>query len=239
MSKKLEIKVYKSDRDGIKKTNLQKDFILPPPGLTLFVGKTGSGKTNVVCNLLQSKMLGDHFDLIYVFCLSPCTMLTDTCKKIEEKNTFTKDDPEKLAEIVEIQKKFIKDNGFKKAPHILFILDDVVQSGSFLRHPVLRELAFAGTHFKASCWISTQSYKAIPRAIRINCHSLILYHGLTDGELDRFAEEHQSAYLNKKDFIKLVKYAIDEPYSFLFVNCTIPNKKKMFRKGFEQILVIP
>jgi hypothetical protein len=37
----------------------------------------------------------------------------------------------------------------------------------------------------------------------------------------------------------MVEYCIDKPYSFIYVNATNPNKKEMFRCGFDKILVIP
>lgn len=234
----LDVRVVKSGRDAIKKTAHQKNFTLPPPGLLSIIGSTGSGKTVLICNLLEKRLLGSAFDLIYVFCMSPCTMIMDDCKKVKKSRVFTDGDPEKLVEIISAQKSFIEKYKFKKAPHILVLLDDMVQDRKFFRHPAMRELAFAGTHMKISTWITSQSYVEIPRAIRINCHSLILFHGMKESEYTRFVDEYQSPYMSKNDFIAMVKYALADPYSFMFVNCTHPNKRLAFRKGWDTILEI-
>lgn len=232
----LKIKIYEGMRDKIYKTPLQQKYGMIPPGLCTICGTTGSGKSNIICNILNNNvMLKDYFDKIYLFCLSPADTLTANC---DIDGCYMDDDPEKLVEILEEQDKQIKDKGYEKADHILIILDDIVQSNSFLKHPVLSKIAFSGTWSKTSCIITTQSYVQIPRRIRLNAHSILLFHGLTETELDRFCDEHASPYLNKKSFRNMIKYALDDPYSFLFYNRTNPNKKEAYRKNFDVILTI-
>jgi hypothetical protein len=234
-----EIKPLKSARDDIYKTDAQKKFILPPPGTCLIVGRTGSGKTTIVANLLkQRKMLKDYFDYIYVFCLSPCKVLEEHVDKIEEANVFTDEDPEKLKQLYEVNKSAVKELGFKRAPHTLFILDDIIQSTKFMNSSVLRDIFFGGTHSKCSLWLLSQQYKSVPKRLRINCHSLIVCHGITLSEKEALAEEYQSCYLTKKEFLDLIAYALKDAYSFMFINNTNPNKKECYHKGFNEILVI-
>ena len=234
-----QIKPLKSARDQIFKTEAQKKYIMPPPGTTCIVGSTGSGKTTIVGNLLnQNRMLKDYFDKIYIFCLSPCTTLIDNVKQIDEDDMYTDDDPEKLTKLYEVNKKAVKDLGFKRAPHTLFILDDIVQSNKFMNSKILTDIFFGGTHAKCSLWCLSQNWMSIPRRLRMNSHAVILCHGVNNTEIERFATEWQSAYLKKNEFIKLVEYCLDKPYSFMFVNGTNPNKKEMYRCGFDSVLVI-
>ena len=148
------------------------------------------------------------------------------------------DDPEHIVKLLEKQDKLIEKEGYKKAPHILIILDDIVQSNTFLKHEVLNKIAFSGTWSKISCIITSQSYVQIPRRIRLNAHSVILFHGLTDTELERFCSEHASPYLSKQKFCEMIKYSLEEPFSFMFYNRTNPNKKEAYRKKFDKILKI-
>jgi len=233
------IKPLKSTRDGIHKTEAQKKFVLPPPGTSCFVGCSGSGKTTIVANLLNQKsMLKDYFDKIYIFCLSPCTTLTDHVSQISEDDMFTDDDPDKLTELYETQKSVVKKIGFKRAKHVLFILDDIVQSNKFMNSKVLTDIFFGGTHAKVSLWVLSQNYMSIPRRLRMNTHSLILCHGVNMTEIERFSDEYQSPYMKKKEFTKLVEFCLTKPYSFMFVNNTHTNKKLKFRCGFGQVLAI-
>jgi septin family protein len=135
-----QIKPLKSARDNIYKTKAQKNYIMPPPGTTVIVGSTGSGKTTIVGNLLSNKhMLKDYYDKIYVFCLSPCTTLIDNVEQIQEEDVFTDDNPDKLRELYEINKKSVKSVGFKRTKHVLFILDDIVQSNTFMNSKIMTE----------------------------------------------------------------------------------------------------
>lgn len=235
----LDIKVIKGKRDQVKQTKNQKKYNLPPNGLTYVVGATGSGKTVAICNLLQNRMLGSIYDLIYVFCMSPCTMLKDNCKKIKDENIFINDvEGENLRELIQKQEAYIDNNSFEKAPHILLIMDDVISSKKFMNNPDLAKLAFQGTHLKFSTWILSQDYHSLPKKIRMNAHAFLLFHGVKEKEIDSFTDEHQSCFMNRKDFISMVKHAIEQPYSFLFFNCTNPNKRIAYRKNFKEILRI-
>jgi hypothetical protein len=102
----------------------------------------------------------------------------------------------------------------------------------------LKDIFFGGTHAHCSLWLLSQHWKSVPKKLRMNPHSVIICHGINKQEVESFTEEWQSPYLEKNDFKELVEYALKEPYSFMFVNATNPNKKEMYRKTFDEILVI-
>jgi hypothetical protein len=183
-------------------------------------------------------MLKGYFDEIYLFCLSPCSTFVDNVPEIKETNIFTDDNPEVLEKIYQRNKKLVDDLGFKRTPNVLFILDDIIQSKKFMNSSVLSELFFSGSHAKCSVWILTQNYMSIPRRMRMNAVGIIICHGLNNTEKERFSDEWQSAYLDKKEFMNLINYCLDKPYSFMFVNRDNPNKKEMYRCGFDTILEI-
>jgi GTPase SAR1 family protein len=233
------IKPLPNVRDGVHQTQAQKDYILPPPGTLIIVGKSGSGKTTIAARLLKdSDMLKDYFDRVYVFSLIKSMTFVDHVQQITDADMFHEDSTEKLEELYNAQKKAVQTLGFRRAPHILFILDDIVQSKTFMNSKVLQDIFFGSTHSKVSTWLLSQNYVSVPRRLRTNVHSLILCHGVNNTEIEKFTEEWQSAYLTKKEFIRTIKHALNDPYSFVFVNGTIPDKRKAFRRGFHKILNI-
>lgn len=234
--KDLNIQPVSSERDDVFHLEKQKMGVLPGMGMMVISGTTGSGKSVLICNLLGKKsMLKGYFEKIFIWSLSPCPVLEETLK-IKKSHVFHEDDPTVLLGILEKQKEIIENMGFKQAPRILLICDDCAQSKTFLKHPVLTELAFAGTHSKVAVWLTTQSYVQIPRHVRINAHYLILMHGLRKSEIDRFSDEFESPYLTKREFETMVRYATKEPYSFLFVNNKHKDKANQFRIGFDKII---
>lgn len=234
----MKVQAIKTLRDEVERTEGQQNYTMVPPGLTLFCGSTGSGKTVSICNILSKKsMLSGYFDKIIIFCLSPCPMLQD-CLQLEDKDIINDDDPAKLRTILNKQKELVKTDKFETIPHVLIILDDMAQSRTFLRSKALQELAFASTHAKISVWITTQSYMQIPRNVRINAHSILLFSGCKLSEIDRFEDEYGSQYLNKRDFRKLVNYAIKDQYEFLFCNNCNPDRSRKYSKGFYETIVI-
>jgi len=234
----ITIDPVKTDRDEEWIMPIQREHILPGPGLFIISGTTGSGKTVMLCNLLGKKsMLKNYWKKknIFIFCLSPCPMLED-CIKPPKQNIIHEDKPELLEEIIVKQKKAIEANGFKKTERKLIIIDDCAQSATFLKSKALTTLAFAATHYRVSVWITSQSYTQIPRRVRINCHYLALFHGARKSEIERFMEEYESPYLTKKEMAQLIKSATSDQFSFLFVNNNVPDKAIQFRKTFDKIL---
>lgn len=234
----LKIQPIKTLRDSVKKTKMQEAYNMLPPGLTIICGSTGSGKTVSICNILSKKsMLKGYFDKIIVFCLSPCPMLED-CLQLDKKDIIQDDNPDNVKKILDKQKRLVEEKPFEEVPHVLLILDDIIQSRKFLRSNVIAELAFAATHSKISIFLATQSYMAVPREIRVNAHAILLFSGVKLSEIDRLEKEYGSQYLSKKDFRKLVQYAIADDYQFLFINNCNPDRSKKYSKGFHEQIVI-
>ena len=235
----LKVKVYKDNRDDVKLRPLMNDGTINAPGNCVFIGRTKSGKSNLLCHILCCPdMYKGYFDIIYLFCVSPSALLINNVKELKEQNIFTDGDPSKLQKILDTQKAVIKEYGWKKAPRICVIADDMAGVRKFMSSKALSTIFYSGSHSKIYTYITVQQYKLLPKSMRANADALFLFHGCVQPELEAFQEEHGPPQLNKKEFIELCQYALDEPFSFMFVNCCIPDKKKKFRKGFETILKI-
>jgi len=83
---------------------------------------------------------------------------------------------------------------------------------------------------------STQVYKAISNVVRKNMTHLFIYRLRNYSDLEAIVEELSAVY-DKKTLLQIYHEAIDEPYSFLYVNLMSKDRTKMFMKKFEEYLV--
>lgn len=231
-----------------KKSNLPQtmymnlEIINKFPSLTLCVGKSGSGKSNVVANMLTKKeFMKGFFDQIYLF--SPTANSDDLVEhlKLKKENIIEKLDQSaivKLNKIVDDNTQKIKSNGIASVARnskILIICDDCISEKVFIKSDILTRLATAGRHALISTIICAQSYTKVPRVIRLQSQGIIIFPSSND-EIELLGQDLCPAGMKKLDFINLIKYATDEPYSFLFVNHHVKNQKDKFRKNFNEII---
>lgn len=233
-----KIKPLKSGRDNIEyKKYCMKERILPRLGAFVVVGKSGSGKTVMIANLLKNKhMIHNFYDIIYLFCFSPSKLLLEHVPILKENNVIRSDNPETLGEILDAQEESIEEDGYDNANKILIICDDVVNSNKFMNSPQLKKLFFQGQNMKTSIWLLTQSYVKLPRSLRINAHYMCFFSGMTDTEIDRLEAEHRPAGVDKKTFKNIITECLKEPYSFIYMDCSHPDRDMKFRRTFEEIL---
>ena len=83
---------------------------------------------------------------------------------------------------------------------------------------------------------ATQVYKAVSPVIRKNMTHLFIYRLRNYADLQAIIEEMSAVY-DPKIILKIYHEAIDEPYSFLYINLMQKDRTKMFMKKFEEYLV--
>ena len=81
----------------------------------------------------------------------------------------------------------------------------------------------------------TQVYQQISPIVRKNMTHLVIYRLRNYGDLESVVEELSAVY-DKKTLLKIYHEAVDEPYSFLYVNLTQKYKRKVFMTRFEHYL---
>lgn len=239
----LEIKALKTKKSKLPQSPfMEAEIINKFPSLTLCIGRSGSGKSNVVANMLTKKeFMKDFFDEIYLF--SPTAKSDDLVEhlKLKDDHIIEKLDESaitKLNQIVDKNTEKIKKDGIEKTAKnskILILCDDCISEKVFIKSNILSRLATAGRHALISTIISSQSYTKVPRVIRLQCQGLIVFPSSND-EIELLCEDLCPAGLSKKDFLEIIKFATDERYSFLFVNNHASNPKDKFRKRFSEII---
>ena len=100
---------------------------------------------------------------------------------------------------------------------------------------IVTEFFTRGRKLNISLVVITQSYFKVPKDVRLNTTHVFIMKILNKRELQQIALNHSSD-IDYKDFIKIYKKYIDEPYSSLFCDNTLPSDDPLiFRKNLDNI----
>ena len=139
--------------------------------------------------------------------------------RIPAEDVYTEYDEEVLKNLVESQKDYQEIYGKAGMPSVLVIFEDAAGLNLFSgkRGTAYIKLITTLRHCNISIWHAIQSYKLIPRTVRINCSNLIFFRICNKQELRKLHEEFPmvgdfNAWFNL--FEKLTK----EDYSFVHLN---------------------
>jgi len=240
----LDIEPLATNKANIKQRPIMECGTIPThPSSVLFCGKSGSGKTNLLLTLLKKEMYyKGYFDIIFIFSQTAGAGGDDLYQRhIPEvpKEHFFKPDKEGLKaldHIMKVQEKMVKEKGLDKTPKILIIFDDIAHARKFLASRQYLLLHIANRHFNISTYSLTQSYVKIPRSCRCQVNAVIFFHGCTNTEKLRLADEHTPDNHTSKEFISIIDYAIHEKYHFLFINKCWGVQNERYRKNLGEIL---
>lgn len=237
-SKMIKINPVETNKSAIEQPPACESGILPKlPASYLVVGRSGSGKSTVLYNLLTSKeLLGEVFNYIFVF---SDVHTDDILKKLElpDENYIHDFDESTVEGILKKIENKIDDQGMEvvaKDMKIAFIFDDILNRQKFLKSDIMRKLASANRHYLVSWFILTQYIRAIPPVIRQNASAIIFFPGSL-AEVEKLAEENCEPMMTKKEFIEIVQHATNDKHSFLFINRKSENGQRL-RKGFDTVV---
>lgn len=119
----------------------------------------------------------------------------------------------------------------------LWIFDDLVGSSLFTqshKQNPFKILNIRHRHFSASLILVTQAYKEIPKTIRTNVTAYVLFRISNQKEIDVIYEECP-CFLTKSQWMKIYEKAVQEPYSFLYINLFFTSDRRMFKR-FEYVI---
>lgn len=124
-------------------------------------------------------------------------------------------------------------------PRTLWVFDDMVGSGLFSnkRNYAFKRLTVRRRHFYSSMIGVTQAYKEIPKTTRTNANCIILFRIDSDEELNTIYREYPMG-LRFPDWIQVVKYCTQEPYSFILFNLQTSNPDMRIVKNFDMPLTL-
>ena len=129
--------------------------------------------------------------------------------------------------------KNIEDYNPRKKRKILIVFDDMIVDmiNNKKLNPVVTELFIRGRKPNISIIFINQSYFKVPKDVRLNSIYFFIMKIPSKRELQQIALNHSSD-TDFKDFMKIYKKCIAEPYSFLINDTTLPSDYPLrFRKN--------
>ena len=111
--------------------------------------------------------------------------------RIPAEDVFTAYDEEVLKNLVELQKDYQEMYGKAGMPNVLIIFEDAAGLNLFSGKKGTAYIKLITTlrHYNISIWHAIQSYKLIPRTVRVNCTNLITFRICNKQELRKIHEE--------------------------------------------------
>jgi hypothetical protein len=213
----------------------QIDIITKLPTGILCIGRSGSGKTMAIVELLTNKnLLADCFDFTYLY-----TGITPDPELIADLNlppenikiNFSEDE---VAALIKKLEKTVAKNTMKNTPSVLMIFDDILMKDKFLKSKTMVSLVTTNRHCNLSYIILSQYFRKLPSVVRTNASYLMVFPSSLI-ELEKLSEEQCPPQMSKKEFIKIAQHATMDKYSFLSINTKVEAGKQL-RKGFDKIL---
>ena len=229
-------------RDKLDSFKVKKKILPDISNRTIFVAKSGNGKSNLLVNLLLRKepeFYNNDFQGDNIFLISPSAKCDDKLKilieskEIPESNVFKVYDNDVLSTIYDLIKQeymsFVSDK--KKPPNFLIIIDDcaVNLKDGGRRGNILEKIFVNGRHYNCSCWTTTQYYTHLPSVVRTNANAIFLWN-TSHKEFTKIAEE-VSDYPNR-EFIDKMREQMTDKHSFVLVDFTKPREEQYKNSDF-------
>lgn len=204
------------------------------PFMMTISGKTGSGKTNAVMDIITNI---NCWEKIFLCAKDPEEPLykwfTDKVREVEKKtgsSILTVVDNVAKIPVVD---DFIKNRDPKR--QILFIFDDLITEKDKLLNRVT-EFFIRGRKVFASCMFLSQSYYATPSKIRKQCGYIVLKHIAQESDLKRIISDYDGVEVSFETLSRLYHHAIDSgEMNFFMIDLVTKDDNLKFRINYTGI----
>ena len=222
-----------------KEHNEKWSYIPDHPYRILIIVSSGSGKTNTLLHLINEQK---DIDKIYLYAKdlsepkyeylirhrenAGIKHLNDSKAFIECSNTMN-----------DVYENIDNYNPNRKRK-ILIVFDDMIADIMTNKkfQSLIKELFIRCRKLNISLVFITQSYFFVPKDVRLNSTHYLIMKINNRRELQNIATNH-SADIDYKDFMKIYRECIKEPYSFLTIDTTLPSSNPLrFRKNLFDTL---
>ena len=238
------LKKYESDKDKIVQPKIVSEQILAPPlSSHIFIGKSGSGKSNLLTNVIMNPAFyGGWFDAVVL--ISP-TAQNDSIQqqlRVPPELSFSdlKQAPTVIDRVFASQKRQIKEmGGSHRAPKIAMILDDVMSDAAFMRSSQFLSLFTQSRHYNVAPFVCIQACRSktsgFPKSALLNAGQLFCFCG-SASEIKVLSEVFCPPLIKSEQFEKWIYDSTKEPYTFIHINNKSTSFENRFRSGLGRIL---
>ena len=132
----------------------------------------------------------------------------------------------------------INDYNPSRKRKVLIIFDDMIADimSNKKFQTIIKQLFIRCRRLNVSLVFITQSYFSVPKDVRLNSTHYLIMKINNKRELQNISLNHSSD-IDYKDFIKIYRECIKEPYSFLTIDTTLPASNPLrFRKNLFDTL---
>lgn len=204
----------------------------------LIVGKPGTGKTNLLLNLItkQGKAFNKKFDKVFIFSPSLGTIKgDDPFELIPDNQKYSEATFDNIDNFLEQ----IVDTGEK----VLLILDDVVADirgkGKGEIENKLEKIFFNRRHLcgaGGSCSViaTSQTYNKISPKLRKSASQFILFENRQKKEQKSIFEE--IILIPEKEYFDVMKYVYNKKHNFMYIDTT-RSQDDMIHKCFTKLII--
>jgi hypothetical protein len=197
--------------------------------------------------LKEQKKMQENNDVIQPRPKSGIDDLIDPHEKFDPyipEDNFVEYSEEALLELMDFQKQMVdklKDLGQPKqlADRVLAIIDDPIGANvfSYSKQNVYTQFSTRHRHLSISSIVVTQAYKEIPKTVRTNFTTMVLFEISNDSELAEIYKEN-TVGLKEKEWLEVYRHCTKEAFSFMFFNHKKLKEDGRIMKNFEKYILL-
>jgi len=233
--KSLNLDILPVKNDDTKKKIIPLHPNLPnfnKPLVILFIAPRGSGKTNVIVNLLARKDFRINECIDNCFIITPSLESDKTLKplrELHEGNCYSTYRDSIIDDIEKYQMSYNED----ERPHSVILYDDAVQKCGF-KYNSFDLLSCRSRHRNITLITAVQSIKSCKKIYRLNATDIFIYKTRSFKEFMDIYEAFGAVKYTKKEFENLFNYATNQQYHFLYIKWEGIKDAPRFYKNFNE-----
>jgi len=235
----------KKIKDIFDQSILRKPMLFDLPFRVGIIGRSGSGKSNMMINLLDNGFYKKDFDKDNIYIVSGSLATDDKIKNLVEdrdiplENLYNGYNEGEMTELYDNLANNYRVALFegRKPEHSLIIMDDISFSGSLKdkQHGIISKLACNSRKFLVSLIFTAQKYSQISTTSRENMTGLISA-SCSDKQLELVSSDFNYMGCQKK-FRNVFRKLTDNKFTFFICNLSNEKENRYMDGDFTPICV--